>query len=32
MNIFSIMEKGEENCSDLIEKHKQCMRDQGFNI
>ncbi|XP_053678497.1 cytochrome c oxidase copper chaperone [Anopheles nili] len=27
-----IMEHGEENCSELIEKHKQCMRDMGFNI
>jgi len=23
---------GEENCTDLIEAHKQCMRDAGFNI
>jgi len=27
-----IMENGEENCGDLIEAHKQCMRDLGFNI
>lgn len=27
-----IMEKGEENCGDLIEAHKKCMRDMGFNI
>uniref|UniRef100_A0A182JJ64 Cytochrome c oxidase copper chaperone n=1 Tax=Anopheles atroparvus TaxID=41427 RepID=A0A182JJ64_ANOAO len=27
-----IMDNGEENCSELIEKHKQCMRDMGFNI
>ena len=27
-----IVEKGEENCGDLIEAHKQCMRDLGFNI
>ncbi|XP_059618646.1 cytochrome c oxidase copper chaperone [Phlebotomus argentipes] len=27
-----IVEKGEENCQDLIEAHKKCMRDQGFNI
>ncbi|KAL9696275.1 hypothetical protein quinque_015560 [Culex quinquefasciatus] len=27
-----IMERGEENCGPLIEKHKQCMRDMGFNI
>ena len=27
-----IMEKGEENCGDLIEAHKQCMRALGFKI
>ena len=27
-----IMEKGEEHCGDLIEAHKQCMRDLGFKI
>ncbi|KAG4079118.1 hypothetical protein HA402_001089 [Bradysia odoriphaga] len=27
-----IMDNGEENCGKLIEAHKQCMRDQGFNI
>jgi len=27
-----IIEKGEENCVDLIEAHKQCMRDMGFKI
>ncbi|GFO45356.1 cytochrome c oxidase copper chaperone [Plakobranchus ocellatus] len=27
-----IIERGEENCRDLIEKHKQCMRDLGFKI
>ncbi|XP_055523587.1 cytochrome c oxidase copper chaperone [Wyeomyia smithii] len=27
-----IMERGEENCGELIEKHKQCMRDMGFNV
>ena len=27
-----IMEKGEENCQDLIEAHKKCMRDLGFKI
>nr|CAI5854491.1 unnamed protein product [Callosobruchus analis] len=27
-----IIEKGEENCGDLIEAHKQCMREAGFNI
>ncbi|EGI70926.1 COX17 oxidase, partial [Pseudoatta argentina] len=27
-----IIEKGEENCGDLIEAHKTCMRSMGFNI
>ncbi|CAG7816384.1 unnamed protein product [Allacma fusca] len=27
-----IVEKGEENCQDLIEAHRKCMRDMGFNI
>ncbi|XP_077865049.1 cytochrome c oxidase copper chaperone-like [Saccoglossus kowalevskii] len=27
-----IMEKGESECSDLIEAHKDCMRKLGFNI
>lgn len=27
-----IMENGEDGCGDLIEKHKQCMRDLGFKI
>ena len=27
-----IIENGEENCTDLIEAHKKCMRDLGFNI
>ena len=27
-----IMENGEENCGDLIEAHKQCMRALGFKI
>ncbi|CAD6197566.1 unnamed protein product [Caenorhabditis auriculariae] len=27
-----IMENGEENCGKLIEAHKQCMRDAGFNM
>ncbi|EDV91944.1 cytochrome c oxidase copper chaperone [Drosophila grimshawi] len=27
-----IMENGEENCTKLIEAHKKCMRDSGFNI
>ena len=29
---FSIVEKGEERCKDLIEAHKECMRKAGFNI
>lgn len=32
MFYFSIIEKGEENCTELIEAHKACMREQGFNI
>ncbi|MEQ2269605.1 hypothetical protein XENORESO_006738 [Xenotaenia resolanae] len=27
-----IIEKGEENCRDLIEAHKECMRSLGFKI
>jgi len=27
-----IMEQGEENCRELIEAHKKCLRDLGFNI
>lgn len=27
-----IVEKGAENCQELIEAHKKCMRDMGFNI
>ena len=27
-----IMENGEENCRDLIEAHKECMRALGFKI
>lgn len=27
-----IVERGEENCGDLIEAHKKCMREMGFNI
>ena len=27
-----IINRGEENCKDFIEAHKQCMRDLGFNI
>lgn len=28
----SIIEKGELECQSLIEAHKQCMRQHGFNI
>ncbi|KAI7808576.1 cytochrome c oxidase copper chaperone [Triplophysa rosa] len=27
-----IIEKGEENCTSLIEAHKECMRALGFKI
>lgn len=27
-----IMEKGQENCKELIEAHKECMKKLGFNI
>ena len=27
-----IVLNGEENCQPLIEAHKKCMRDMGFNI
>ena len=27
-----IVERGEENCGELIEAHKKCMREMGFNI
>jgi len=27
-----IIEKGEANCTELIEAHKKCMRDLGFKI
>ena len=27
-----IIEHGEENCTELIEAHKKCMRDQGFKV
>lgn len=27
-----IVENGEENCGELIEAHKECMRQMGFNI
>lgn len=28
----SVIEKGEENCTHLIEAHKDCMRALGFKI
>lgn len=27
-----VFEKGEEHCGDLIEAHKQCLRDHGMKI
>ncbi|KAH8398416.1 hypothetical protein KR009_006086, partial [Drosophila setifemur] len=27
-----IVERGQEDCTALIEAHKKCMRDAGFNI
>jgi len=27
-----IVNKGEENCTDLIEQHKECMRRLGFKV
>ena len=30
--LHSIIEKGEENCQELIEAHKACMRALGFKI
>jgi len=27
-----IIERGEENCKELIEAHKECMRKLGFKI
>jgi len=27
-----IVQYGEENCKQLIEKHRECMRQMGFNI
>ncbi|XP_071453234.1 cytochrome c oxidase copper chaperone [Hetaerina americana] len=27
-----IIEKGEENCKDLIEAHRECMRKHGFKV
>ena len=27
-----IIENGEENCTDLIEAHKECMRKLGFKV
>lgn len=27
-----IVERGEENCGELIEAHKECMRKMGFKV
>lgn len=27
-----IVERGEDQCKELIEAHLQCLRDQGFDI
>lgn len=27
-----IVERGEEECGDLIQAHKECMRKMGFNL
>ncbi|PIO71481.1 cytochrome C oxidase copper chaperone [Teladorsagia circumcincta] len=27
-----IIEHGEEHCGELIEAHKKCMRDAGFDV
>lgn len=27
-----LVERGEENCQDLIEAHKECMRKLGFRV
>lgn len=27
-----IVERGEDKCQELIEAHKECLRQQGFNI
>lgn len=32
MIFFSIIEKGEENCTEFIQAHLTCMRKLGFNI
>lgn len=32
LQISSIIEKGEENCTALIDAHKDCMRSLGFKI
>lgn len=29
---FSIIERGEVECQSLIEAHKECMRQHGFNV
>lgn len=27
-----VVRNGEDKCTDLIEQHKKCMREHGFNI
>ena len=27
-----VVEKGEENCQELIEAHKECLRKHGFKV
>ncbi|OQR97049.1 hypothetical protein ACHHYP_20633 [Achlya hypogyna] len=27
-----VINKGEENCADVIEAHKQCLRAEGFRV
>lgn len=27
-----VVEKGEDSCADLIEAHKECLREEGFTV
>jgi cytochrome c oxidase assembly protein subunit 17 len=27
-----VVTKGEENCADVIEAHKKCLREEGFDV
>jgi len=27
-----VVERGEESCQDIIEKHKACLREDGFDV